>query len=209
MKFVVTLVSILVLLVQPAFAQIGYKALTSDRLDLKALKITKEEFFDFTAKTIKTNPLGLGPSTILHFKLCEFQIKGRALSEYKTLKGKEIAFLSNPSCKQVVLRKILVESYGFRQDRLSSYRNRQCLLDVTEIVGPIVNFFATQIEEPAKKDCPHCNSMAQSKAKTLFKAQGQINKTCGVEAGKTGKFVAEFSEIVEQAMREKVENLKK
>ncbi|MDX2470335.1 MAG: hypothetical protein QNL04_07145 [SAR324 cluster bacterium] len=191
------------------FAQIGYKALTADRIELKTLKISKDQFFAYTRNTILSNPLGLGVSTLVPFELCDYPVKGKKLSSYNTPEGKGIIFLSSPSCKQIVLRKVLVQSYDFKGDNISNYRNRQCLLDITEIIGPLLQFFATQIEEPAKKDCPHCQSMAQYKAKVLYKAQGQINKTCGVEAGKTAKFVADFSQVVEASMKEKVAKLGK
>ena len=208
MKAFILIFSSIFILTNSLFAQIGYKALTSDRIELKSLTISKDEFFAYTRNTILTNPLGLGPSTLVSFQLCDYPVKGKKLSTYETPEGKGITFLSNPSFKQIVLRKVLVESYDFKGDNISTYRNRQCLLDLTEIIGPLLQFFATQIEEPAKKDCTHCQSMAQYKAKVLYKAQGQINKTCGVEAGKTAKFVADFSQVVESSMREKVAKLK-
>ncbi len=187
-----------------ALAQLGFQELVKDQVNLATLSVTKESFFAFLQQDIATKPLGLGPGSQVTFDLCHYPVQGRPLAALRTELGKEIKFLSNPSCQQIVLKKILASSYDYKPHNLSAYRDRQCTLGLIKMFKPILAYYSIQIEEPAKAPCPYCDSMAQYQAQQIFKEQGKINTLCGVEAGKTAKFVGDLSTEVERIMREKV-----
>lgn len=186
-----------------ALGQIKLDRLLNDRVDLSKLEVTKDSFFAFIARDIAAKPIGYRSYSQVAFDACDYPYKEKALKLYRDPKGKELKYLSNPTCEQTILHKVLRASYRYEMKKLSSYRHRQCLLNLSKIIDPILVLYALQIEEPTKGPCSYCNSMMKHRAKSVFKAQEQINKFCGKEAGKTAKFIMDLSEVVEGAMRTK------
>lgn len=204
MKFVSLILLILLGLAPHALAQLGFQELVKDQVHVEKLSITKESFFAFLQQDLNAKPLGLGPGSQVNFDLCHYPAQGKPLASQRNELGKEIKFLSNPSCQQIVLKKILISSYGYKPNSLSSYRDRQCTLGLIKMFKPILAYYVIQIEEPAKAACPYCDSMAQYQAQQIFKEQGKVNTLCGVEAGKTARFIGDLSNEVERILKEKV-----
>ncbi len=189
------------------FAQIHLEKLLEERVDLSKLQVGKAVFFDFVAGEIQKMPLGVGANSQVSFDVCHFPYKGQPLENLKTKAGKDIKYLSTPSCQQLILRKLLVQGYGYKPFRLSPYRDRQCMLNIIKLMQPLFVVYSLQIEEPAKGKCDYCVAMSKYQAKKVVKLQDTLNKFCGVEAGKVGDFTADLSQTVEAAMRKKAQAL--
>lgn len=184
-----------------------FKKATQDQIDLESLTFTKEQIFEHVDREIQNKPLGVGKfgEVILH--LCDLTIEGRRLSDLKNMENRAIRLLSNPSCDQIILRKMLQTSYDYKEENLVRYRDRQCVMGLSKVIKPLLAYYALLIEEPVK-GCNYCQTRQKVKANAIMKEQTNTSKFCGVEAGKVVRFVRELSEEIEKSMRKKVANLK-
>ena len=117
---------LLLLLLAPAlWAQIDLKQIGQDRVDTQNLKVEKPAFYRFVAGVVKTSKPGLGNYGQVNLPLCQFEVGGVPLENLKNEAGKHIKFLSNPSCSQLVLEKLLVGGYGYDEKTIKSYQSKR------------------------------------------------------------------------------------
>mgnify|MGYP007123709386 CR=1 FL=1 len=129
--------------------------------------------------------------------------KGKKLIDYKTLKGIDNRFLSNPSCSQTVLGKILIKSYGFSHDNVSSYQGRKCLLNIEKIFSPMLEYYTIRFEEKTKPDCLSCEDNEQRRLQKIIAAQKKISEACKGEKTSILQFLGDLDEKIENAYRKK------
>lgn len=186
-----------------AFGEINFSAIQKERIDLKKLEIEKQQFFDFVAEKVNSKRKGLGLYGRVSFIPCSIKVDGVELSSYKNLKGRDVKYLSNPSCGQLVLGKVLKKGYGYDSGKLSTYGNRQCLLTIEKIFSPILEYYTILYEERAKKSCSNCDFAEKKRLSKIGKIQSKIEDSCGSEYSKVDAFLAELGLVIEKAFKEK------
>ena len=97
------------------FAQADLKkTLTTNQIDLRTLKINKEQFFQLVENEIKASPLGVDSYGQANIQMCNLTTPQGHLHDLRNEEGREIKNLSNPSCDQIVLSKVLKESFQYK-----------------------------------------------------------------------------------------------
>ena len=163
----------------------------------------KEQFFTFITETIAGKPFGLGAYGRVSVKICDMLYKGRKLIDYKTEKGIDHRFLSNPSCSQTVLRKILEKSYGFNAGSPSVYQDRKCILNVEKIFSPMLEYYTIKYEEKTKPDCRRCEDNEKWRLQKIIAAQKAISEACHDESKSILEFLSDLDAQIENAFRKK------
>lgn len=184
-------------------AKINFKAGTQNRIDFEKLAIDKEDFFSFFNQTIKTKPAGLQKYGRVPLKPCDLKIKNRRLIDYKTPKGKEYKYLTNPSCAQILIRKILEKSYNYQINNLSAYQSRKCIMNIENIFSPLLEYYTIRYEEKPNANCQHCDNKEQRRLQKIISAQQKIMKACNSEQEKVLQFIQDLDEVVEKAFQAK------
>ncbi|MBU3917789.1 hypothetical protein KKA14_19870 [bacterium] len=190
-------------------AKIDFKNTSQDTIDLEKLTIDKQVFLSFVASTINSRQAGLGLYGRISFNPCDFEIGSRKLIEYKNLKGIENRFLSNPSCSQSVIRKILENSYKYQKDNLSDYEDRKCVMELEEIFSPVLEYYSIQYEEILLKGCTDCVSKEQNRLEKIINIQRKIVSSCNPEHEKVMLFINDLIELIENTYKTKTSTRRK
>jgi len=188
---------------QPATSKINFKDSTQDRIDLEKIDFEKEQFFAFVKNSIEQKPFGLGAYGRVSIKTCDMPYKGRKLIDYKTMKGIGHEYLSNPSCSQTVLRKILQKSYGFQTGKLTEYQNRKCFLNLEKVFSPMLEYYTIRYEERTKSDCRRCEYNEQRRLQKIIDSQQEIGAACQGEKTAVLEFLSDLDEQIESAFQKK------
>lgn len=187
----------------PVIAKINFKAVTDDRIDIETIELTKNDFFTFLDEFIKSRPKGLGNYGTVAFQACEYKINNMRLIDHKTMEGKEIKFLTNPTCDQVFIKKVLEKGYQYQSGNLTYYENRKCLLNIESIFSPILEYYTLKYEERTAGNCSSCDFKEDERLKKILRIQDLIQKSCKSETAKVVEFLADFDANVEKSMKEK------
>lgn len=174
------------------FAQINFQAINQNRIDLEKLKIDKQQLFGFVQETILTRQPGLGAYGRVPFYPCDMKLGEQKIIDYRTPEGKEIKFLSNPSCGQIVIRTVLETSYRYDKNAITSYKNRQCLLSLETIISPMLEYYTIKYEERQLGDCPSCNFKEKERLDSILAIQKKITDNCQNESPKVMNFITDL-----------------
>ena len=185
-----------------SLAKINFTEIKKQKINLNDLKINKEVLFRFLENSIKGRKKGLGTYGRVSLVLCNLPIAGRPLSDYKTEKGREIRFLSNPSCGQLILAKVLEDGYLYEQKALSGYDNRRCLLVVEKIFSPLLEYYTILYEERGT-ECEYCAQQERERLVKISSVQAEITDKCSQESGKVLKFLDDLDQVIEKAYQSK------
>ncbi len=198
------LVPFLILLLgsQSSLSKVNFTLIKKEVINLNKLEIHKEEVFSFLNATIKMKRTGLGAYGRVSFNLCQIPIDGQVLEEYKSPSGRELKFLSNPSCAQTVLQKILENDYSYESGTFSIYDNRRCLLTVEKIFSPLMEYYTILFEEKIKK-CPGCTQQENNRLAKISSIQVELGEKCLGENGKVLHFLEDLDQTIESAYKEK------
>ncbi|MBU2514985.1 hypothetical protein KJ966_26995 [bacterium] len=188
----------------PVQAKINFQTVEQDKIDLETLKTDRDQFFEFVKSTILNRPSGLGNYGTVSFHACDMEIGNQKLIDYKTMEGKRIKFLSNPSCNQTVIRRVLENSYKYSKTELTSYQNRQCILSVEKIISPMLEYYTIKYEEQKKPDCSACDYKEKERLDLILSTQRKIIQHCKVQADNVMKFISELDTQIETAYKNKV-----
>ncbi len=186
-----------------AIAKINFQATSQDRIDLEALTIDKQTFLEFVKTTIINRAPGLGNYGRVAFYPCDMKFGDLKLIEYKSEDGKEIRFFSNPSCHQIVLRKVLEESYRFNAQQLTNYQNRQCILSVEKIISPLLEYYTIKYEESKIAECPSCGFKEKERLSLIMNTQEKILQRCQNESDKVMELITDLDAIIEASFKAK------
>ncbi len=193
----------LLILSFPLQAKIVFSGKSSDTIDIETLNINKKQFLEFLGNTITSRKPGLGKYGRVAFYPCDYKIDERRLIDYKTPAGKEIKFMTNPSCHQIVLRRVLENSYRYNVESLSSYGNRQCILSVEKIISPILEYYTIKFEENKDNNCSSCPSKEQTRLDRILATQKKIIERCSNQADNVMSFIEEIDALTEKTYRTK------
>ncbi|MFH2131067.1 MAG: hypothetical protein ABIK68_11905 [bacterium] len=203
LSLLIILFSSVLLNAQSTEARILFKAEKPVEINLEKLNLTKEMFFAFVTTSVHTNPFGLQAYGQVPFRVCDFKLDNRDLFDYKTVDGRLNRFLSNPSCDQIVLLRLLENSYQYRKDNLSPYENRSCILSMEKIFSPLLEYYTIHYEEKSKAECIQCDRKEQTRMDRIAVIQDKIVQDCGKEQGKVVQFLKELDEVIENAFKTK------
>ena len=184
-------------------AKINFQATVQDKIDIESLDIDKNRFFNFVDATIQNREPGLGSYGRVPLHPCDIKFNDMKLVEYKTLEGKDVKFLSNPSCDQIVIRQILENSYDYKKSAISSYKNRQCILSVEKIISPLLEYYTLKYEERAKGTCNACEFKEKERLDTIMDTQEKILEHCQSQSEKVMAFIRELDAQIENSYRKK------
>ena len=202
-QIVIGIIILAIFAIHPALAKINFNEFTQDRIDLEKLTVKKDQLFDFITQSINEKPLGLGAYGRVSIRICDMPHKGKKLIDYQTEKGIGNQFLSNPSCDQTILHRILQLNYGFKADNLSPYQSRQCILNVEKIFSPMLEYYAIRYEEKLKPDCRRCEDNEKRRLQKIITIQQKIGETCQDETKPILNFLNDLDEKIENAYRKK------
>ena len=194
---------ILLLVSSLTIAKINFQAGGKDKIDLDKLVIDKEAFFDHVKNTILSHPPGLGNYGRVAFHPCDMEIEGLKLIDYKTMEDREIRYLSNPSCYQIVLRKVLEHDYRYNEKAISRYQNRQCMLSVEQIISPMLEYYTIKYEERKISDCPSCDFKEKERLDLILSTQKKISEHCTSDSTKVMNFITDLDAIIEKSYQTK------
>lgn len=186
-----------------AKAKINFSAVTEDRIEIDKLEVSKEDFLNFVKEYINSLPKGLGNYGTVSFKSCDYKINNLKLSEYKTPDGKEIRFFSNPSCDEILIRKVLESSYDFEDNSLSRYENRTCVLATKRIFSPILEYYSLKFEERDSENCQSCDFKERNRLNRILTIQKDIQRSCKSATDNVVEFVSDFDVLAEETYRTK------
>ena len=198
LRFGITLFLILIWTC-PVGAVINFQASTLDKIELELLEISNKEFLKFVHETIMDKPAGLGKYGRVSFYPCDLEVKGLKLIDYKTSKGKEVRFLSNPSCHQTLLSRVLQISYDYQKSSRSSYENRKCILAVEKIISPLLEYYTLKIELSPDTGCDSCEVKEKDRLNQVLATQKQIVKACQPESQKVMRFISDLDSQIEKS----------
>lgn len=187
------------------FAKINFQGSVQEKIDLRNLEIDKDEFLLFVEEFIQTKEEGLGIYGRVSLKVCNIEVTGQKLIEYKDMEGNEIRFLTSPSCQQVVLRRILQNSYDYDTANLGSYDDRECIMAVEKIISPILEYYTLKYEEKPSGKCNACEFKIKDRLEKILSARDRIQKSCETESNKAMKFITDFDAFVEKTFKAKME----
>ena len=203
--FLISIVVLSLILIIPAVlsAKVNFKSISVEKIDLDNLKINKSKFFDYIKDTIRDKPKGLGTFGRVSFIPCDIKINGEKLSGLKNLKGKELKFFSNPSCDQVVIRKVISQSYQYKKKNLSSYKDKKCMFSLQKVFSPLLEYYTIKFEEKFIKDCPYCASAEKSRINQISDIQNKVKNYCKSEGDKILTFINDLDVFIEREFKEK------
>jgi hypothetical protein len=194
---------VIVLLSLTSFGKIDFQAVNQDKIDLETFDIDKQQFFEFVKESILTRQPGLGKYGRVSFYPCDMKLGELKINEHKTPAGKEVRFLSNPSCDQIVIRKVLENSYRYDKNAVTAYKNRQCLLSLEKIISPMLEYYTIKYEESRKNDCSTCEFKEKERLDLIIATQKKIVENCQTENSKVMSFVTELDAQIESGYKAK------
>ncbi len=192
-----------------AVAKINFSAAAKNKIDLEKLSINKEQFLSFVSGAINERSPGLGYYQTVSISPCQFKLNDQKLVDYKTLKGIEAKYLSNPSCNQIVIRKILENSYDYKKENLTSYQNRRCIITFEKMLSPLFEYYTIRYEEKELLGCNTCNTKERNRLKKIEDIQKKLAQECHSEQQKVMRFFSDLDEMVEKTYQQKIKQLKK
>jgi hypothetical protein len=182
-----------------ANARIDFKALKDTRIDLETLKIEKAQFLAFVTQTIEEKPFGLGAYGRVSLDLCNMEYDGIKLIDYQNPKGISHRFISNPSCDQTVIQRLLKLHYQYKPEALSSYQNRRCIMTLEKIFSPMLEYYTIRYEEKTLENCQRCDQREKDRLNTIADLQRQLKQNCRQEADKVMDFLQELDEVINRS----------
>lgn len=202
-------ISILLFLPWAASAQLDFDQLGDDKVDLEALQVTKQAFMEFVDQEVAQKEPGLGTYGIVKLEVCHFPVNGRRLSDLKTLQGKSVPLISNPSCEQLVVQKLLDAAYGYAQTDLSPYARRRCLYETTQAFGHMMEYYTIKHVNPVIDECRFCEGQLKRRLTKIQQAHAKAQSYCGPAMPKIKEFLQDLSDRLDLAYQAKAEGLKK
>ncbi len=184
-----------------AIAKIDFKTIEQTRIDIEKITIEKKHFFSFITGIISKKRFGLGNYGRVSFSPCDIKINDRKLIEYRTLKGLENKYLSNPSCDQTVIRKVLEKNYNYRSNNLTRYQSRKCIMTIEKVFSPLLEYYTIQHEEKRSKDCRSCDAEERGRLNKILNIQKKIADNCHEEREKVLNFLSDLDNTVDRAYR--------
>ena len=186
-------------------AAIDFDAITSDQIDLAALKISKKSFFEFAADQVQEKKPGLGTYGIVEFETCAYPVNGRPLHQLQTLAGKPIRLLSTPSCTETVIQKVLEQNYNFDPTKPNNYKARRCIYTLIKAFRPMMEYYSMVYEERKAGDCRFCDDQEKRRLEKIAKTGQKTKQFCGSNQPKVQQFLQEFSNQLDQAYKAKTQ----
>lgn len=190
-------------------ARIRFNSTLSIQIDLEKLDLSKAAFFSYVTEVVRQKPFGLQTYGQVPFRVCDLKLKGRKLFDYETSKGRNIRFISNPSCDQIVIRRLLETNYHYELKNLSAYDNRNCIRAVEGIFSPLLEYYtihyedAIHYEEKTKPDCVLCDEKERKRMEKITVVQKTIIEDCRQEQEKVIEFLNDLDETIEKAFQSK------
>ena len=200
-KYLFLLLFLSILIPSSVSAKIQFDALTHTKIDIEQLEITKDSFFSFIHKVVQEKKKGLGTYGKLGIDFCKITIKERPLDEYQTLKGRDVRYLSNPSCSQMVLTKVLTKNYGYNPADRSSYDNRKCIRFTEDITSPLFEYYTLHLELRSTGDCPFCEAKERERLKKIVKIRNKIKESCHSKS--VLNFISDLDSAFETAFKDR------
>lgn len=194
-KSLVLFIFLLFLLPLHLSADIQFDALSQLKINIENLEIKKPLFISFVEHTVKNKPKGLGTYGKLNFNFCNIPVKGRPLSEYQTSKGRDVRFLSNPSCSQMVLSKLLTQNYKYNLSDRSSYDNRRCIRLIENITVPLFEYYTLKMELKPEGNCRFCDVKERERLQKIVALRNKIKQTC--QSQSVLDFITELDHTIE------------
>ncbi len=184
-------------------AIINFQPSFQDTIDIEAIEMDKKTFFDFVHQTILHKKPGLGKYGRVAFHPCDMKIGELKIIDYKSKEGKELRFFSNPSCNQIILRRVLENSYQYDKASVTSYHNRQCLLSVEKIISPLLEYYTLKYEVQKMGDCNACEFKEKERLDLILATQKKVLQHCHSQAPKVIKFITELDSQIEASYKSK------
>ncbi len=187
-----------------SLAKINFSNPARETLDIETLDIGKSDFFDFVKSTILDKKPGLGKYDRVAFSPCDIEIDNQKIIDYRDQKGKEIKFFSNPSCNQIVIRRVLENSYQYNKSTITGYQNRQCLLNVERIISPLLEYYTIMYEERKKENCDICDFKEKERIDIILATQKEVLEHCKSQSDNVIQFISELDSHIESTFKVKV-----
>lgn len=184
-------------------ARIKFESTRSIQIDLEKLEISKQTFFSFVSRVIHQYPFGLQAYGQVPFKVCDIKIKGRRLIDYQTTTGRKVRFISNPSCDQLVISRLLEANYQYSPANLGSYENRKCIRSIETVFSPILEYYTILYEEKKRDVCIRCDEKERERLEKIALIQQKIVDSCKGEQDKIINFLNDLDESIEKAYQTK------
>ena len=193
----------LLLTAAAADARIRFESTRSIQIDLAKLEVDGKTFYAYLKKVIHQNPVGLQAYGQVPFNICDMELNGRKLFDYQTTTGRKVRFMSNPSCDQMVLLRLLETSYEYQPENLSPYENRQCIRSIEGIFSPMLEYYTILFEEKRKPECKRCDEKERDRLSKISKMQTKMSNSCKGEQKKIIRFLNDLDETIENAFQSK------
>ena len=203
LSILITLFFSVLLITQGSQAKIRFKTTRTIELDLEKLNLGKDAFFSYVTKSVHGNPFGLQAYGQVPFHVCDFKLNGRKLFDYKSHQGRENRYMSNPSCDQIVVRRLLENSFNYKMDNLSSYKNRMCMRSIERIFSPLLEYYTILYEEKSQTICIRCDEKEQERMDKIVSIQEKITENYLQEQEKVMQFLNELDGVIEAAFKSK------
>jgi hypothetical protein len=201
---ILTALTLVLLLTTPDLqARIRFNSTQSIQIDLEKLELDKAVFFTYVAQIVREKPFGLQAYGQVPFRVCDLKLKDRKLFDYETIKGRNNRFISNPSCDQIVIRRLLETNYRYQLKNLSPYDNRKCVRSVESIFRPLLEYYTIHYEEKTKPTCILCDEKERVRMEKIAGIQDSIIKNCRPEQEKVIGFLNDLDETIEKAFQSK------
>lgn len=202
-RFPLVLMILFSLTLPIADARIRFDQTVSIEIDLKNLDIRKQTFLDYVTRVVHEKPFGLQAYGQVPFKVCEMKHKGRQLLDYQTTEGRKVRFMSNPSCDQLVLQRLLKLDYNYQPDDHGFYQNRKCIRSIEEIFSPLLEYYTIRYEEKTRPDCERCDAKERHRLSKISGIQEKIVKNCKAEQDNVIRFLTDLDATIENAFQSK------
>ncbi len=203
LSILVSLICSVLLIAQSSQARIRFDKPPAVELDLEKLNLQKNAFFSFVTTSVHENPFGLQAYGQIPFRVCDFKLKGRKLFNYKSPKGRENRYMSNPSCDQIIIRRLLETNYRYQKNNLPTYKNRMCIRSIERIFSPILEYYTIRFEEKSRTNCSRCEDKEQERLDKIVTIQEKITENCGQEQESVMEFLNELDGVIETAFESK------
>ncbi len=184
-----------------SLAKIDFSKPAQETLDIETLDIDKAGFFDFVKSTIMAKKPGLGKYDRVSFSPCDIKINDQKIIDYRDKNGKEIRFFSNPSCYQIVVRRVLENSYQYNKSIITNYQNRQCMQNVVKIISPLLEYYTIRYEERNMGNCDICDFKEKKRIELILATQQKVIQHCKSQSDNVIKFISELDSHIESTFK--------
>jgi len=205
LKYTLCLFISLFFLSSVGFAAIDFDAVTEDQIDTQGLKITKAEFLAFASAQVSEKKPGLGTYGIVDFDVCAYPVQGKPLNRLKDLLGMPIRLASTPSCKEMVINKVLVQNYGFDRDEPNAYKARRCVYTLIKAFRPMMEYYSMKYEKQRAGECTYCERQQRRRLSDITKIEGKTTQFCGSNQPKVKLFLNDLSQQLDLSYKEKTQ----